>query len=818
MLENWFIRILNMSLTACAVIAAVMLVRLLLRKAPSVFSYALWAVVLFRLLCPVSFSAGFSLFGAAQAVPVEGGRMEYIPEKIAFMQEPAVSLPLAAVEETVNDMLPQGRVEDSVYPVGIAVAVGSVIWLLGVLAMAGYGIVTMAVLKIKLRSAPCQGENVYIAENMPAPFVLGIFCPRIYLPSALKEEEKEYILLHERIHIRRGDPVLRLAAYLALCLHWFNPLVWAAFVLSGRDMEMSCDEAVIRKLGDRVKKEYSMSLLTFAAGRGMGSRAPLAFGEGDTGSRVRNVLHYKKPALWAVFAAVALCAAAAAVLVTNPDPAKEESAAAAEETEEYQTYYGVLKEEKTGDTTVWLVTIPGIGDVGLPEARAVYPWFETEYFELESGDLLQINFSKAEEAAIQETDPASFSGEAESIWAMARGLSLEYEGTDLYRFSFARGLLPGEDVKAGDMLTIWLQTEGADGYYQPVSEDKDSMGAETIAVVPILDITLGEAPAVVIGVTTPQIRTILENLGFGVRFSPQAASAAETVAYEVSVRSVSKSARAIDAYVRPDDMDIGEEGEALYFAEDCVFTANYEMAGIGYEEISFDTFADLIAACDPVLNKPCMLTFRDGLIVKAELESAYGNYGISFREVSGNYEYEEFVENGMEEIIKDRCTLVRTEELDLSDRAGLETAEVYTGRAVDGWDGGGYVLFRDAEGELIWTESAFLARAGWKNIYFGESDGINYILKVHIEDREEYGEYAYEAFRLDGKGSVNQIAGSAFEWGGLYEYDDALFEEWASGMEYYLKNSYLVLSTQNGMIRTERISEADRYNYETLKR
>lgn len=525
MLENCFIRILNMSLTACVVIAAVLLVRALVRKAPSVFSYALWAVVLFRLLCPVSFSAGFSLLGAAQAVPVERGRMEYIPEKIAFMQEPAVNLPLAAVEEAVNDMMPQGRVEESVYPMGIAVAVGSVVWLLVVLAMVGYGITTMALLKRKLRTAACQGENVYIAENMTAPFVLGIFCPRIYLPSGLEEEEREYILLHERIHIRRGDPLLRAIAYLALCLHWFNPLVWAAFFLSGRDMEMSCDEAVIRKLGDRVKKEYSMSLLTFAAGKRMRSGVPLAFGEGDTGRRIRNVLHYKKPAFWAVCAAAALCAGAAAVLVTNPDPKKEESeASAAEEPEEYQTYYGVLKEEKAGDTIYRLVTIPGIGDVMLPEAKAIYPWFETEYFELESGDLLQINFSGDKEAAIQETDPASFSGPAESIWAMARGFSLEYIGMDLYRFSFARGLLP-EEAKAGDMLKIQLQAEGADGYYRTVNGEEDSSEAETIAVVPILDITQGEVPAVVIEITAQQTREILENQGFGIRFSLQAVSA-----------------------------------------------------------------------------------------------------------------------------------------------------------------------------------------------------------------------------------------------------------------------------------------------------
>lgn len=642
MLESLFIRVLNMSLTACIVIAAVLLLRILLRKAPRIFSYALWAVVLFRLLCPVSFSADFSLLGAAKPAEVDRGRMEYIPENIAVMPEPAVNLPFPAVREAVNAVLPQGKEEASVNPMGIVVAVGAGIWLMGMLVMGGYGIVTLILLKRKLKSAVRQEENIYITPNMITPFVLGIFRPRIYLPSMLREEEKEYILLHERIHIRRGDHVLRIAAYLALCLHWFNPFVWAAFFMSGQDMEMSCDEAVIRKLGYGVKKEYSTSLLTLATGRkGIGG-VPLAFGEGDTGSRIKNVLHYKKPAVRAVIAAIVLCAAAAVVLSANPPAQKEEDAMTVPE--EYRTDYGAFKEE------------------------------------------------------------------------------------------------------------------------------------------------------------------------------PQEAPVFQTDTYEVSIRSVSRSARAIDRYVRPDDMEIGEEGEPLFFAEDCAFTVNYEMAGVGYEEVSFDAFADLIAACAPDLNKPCMLTFRDGLVVKADLESAYVNYGISFREVSGNYEYEEFTETGMEQTIKDGYTLVRTEEVDLSDRAGLETAEVYIRRNADDWGNGGYVLFRNAEGNLIWIESAFTARAGWQNIYFGEKGGISYILKVHIEDREEYGEYAYEVFRPDGEGSADQIAGSAFEWGSSYEYDDALFEEWASGMEDYLENSYLVLSTQDGVIRTEKVSEAGRYRYETLKR
>lgn len=159
-------------------------------------------------------------------------------------------------------------------------------------------------LQKRLKNAVRERDNIYLAEHLETPFVMGIIRPRIYLPASLTDKEKRYIILHEEMHIKRFDHIVKIFSFFVLCLHWFNPLVWAAFFISGKDMEMSCDEAVIKQLGSNVKKEYSASLLTLATGRRVIGGTPLAFGEGDTKGRIKNVLNYKKPAFWVVVLAV----------------------------------------------------------------------------------------------------------------------------------------------------------------------------------------------------------------------------------------------------------------------------------------------------------------------------------------------------------------------------------------------------------------------------------------------------------------------------------------------------------------------------------
>ena len=319
----------NMSVTASVVIVFVLLARLLLKKAPKIFSYALWAVVLFRLLCPVSITTDFSLLGLFDAPVTETTNhttaVEYIPQDIVHTPAPEVKLPVPGVNQSVNETLPQGDEQTAADPMEAPVALATLVWLAGIGVLADYSVVSLIRLRRKLVGAVPLRENIYLADYIESPFVMGILRPKIYLPSALSTQEQGYIILHERHHIRRGDHIIKALAFFALCVHWFNPLVWVAFVLSAKDMEMSCDEAVVKKLGEEIRADYSASLLSLATGRRIIAGTPLAFGEGDTKSRIRNLLSWKQPKLWITVTAAVVCVAVVAACAANPQGTHRET-------------------------------------------------------------------------------------------------------------------------------------------------------------------------------------------------------------------------------------------------------------------------------------------------------------------------------------------------------------------------------------------------------------------------------------------------------------------------------------------------------------
>lgn len=331
MIEKIFLQLLNMSFTSSVVILFVLVLRLFLRKVPTIYSYALWAVVLFRLLCPFSFESVLSLL-PTKANPIS--------QDIVYMSMPEVDTGIAAMNQVINTSLqtslPAASPEVSINPIQIWVGLGSWIWLIGVFCLIGYSMIALLRLSKRLTDSRHHSDNIYLCGKIDTAFVMGILCPRIYLPANLSEKEKEYILHHEETHIRRFDHIIKLLAFFALCLHWFNPLAWLAFFLSAKDMEMSCDEAVIKKLGNEVKKDYSASLLTLATGRRIVGGTPLAFGEGDTKSRVKNVLNYKKPAFWVVVICLVLVVGLVIGLMANPiqSPANPENAEIAKDIEE----------------------------------------------------------------------------------------------------------------------------------------------------------------------------------------------------------------------------------------------------------------------------------------------------------------------------------------------------------------------------------------------------------------------------------------------------------------------------------------------------
>ena len=321
-LDGAFQTVLNMSIAAAVIIAAVLLARLLLRRAPKSFSYALWAVVLFRLLCPVSVSSAVSLLGLLDAPAQENTQYTtvieyYAPPAALQLSAPPVSVsaPPAVSEPVTGGGTAGGQAVSAGVGTGETAAI---VWALGVCAMLIYGTASYIRLRRRLVGNIALEGNIRLADGINSPFVLGIFRPKIYLPSDICEGERDYIVLHERQHIRRGDHVFKALAFIALSLHWFNPLAWLAFVLAGRDMEMSCDEAVLKKLGEGVRADYSASLLRFAAGRRGALSVPLAFGESGITGRIKNLLRWKRPRAWMSAAAALLCAVVLAACAVNP--------------------------------------------------------------------------------------------------------------------------------------------------------------------------------------------------------------------------------------------------------------------------------------------------------------------------------------------------------------------------------------------------------------------------------------------------------------------------------------------------------------------
>ena len=268
-----FERLLNMSITGSIVIAVVLLARLCLKRAPKIYSYLLWSVVLFRLLCPVSFSSDVSVLEPVPGRSADSGwavSSQPLRQAVQCETRPQAEATPEGLEHQKTEQ-PKGKVT----PMDI----GAWVWLLGAVGMGGFSLAQYALLRRRLAEAVPLGGNVYLCDRIASPFVMGLFRPNIYLPSETPEEERSFILAHERYHIRRVDPVWKALAYLALCIHWFNPLAWLAFCLAGKDMELSCDEAVLKGLGVEVRADYAQALLRLATHRRVFSGMPLAFGE-----------------------------------------------------------------------------------------------------------------------------------------------------------------------------------------------------------------------------------------------------------------------------------------------------------------------------------------------------------------------------------------------------------------------------------------------------------------------------------------------------------------------------------------------------------
>lgn len=312
-MEPVFFKIVNMSITAGYCIIIVLLLRWFIRKLPKIYSYVLWTAVYFRLVCPVSPQSALSLIRM---------KTEPIPQNTGMQILPHVSAGTAFPDQGVKHAI-QGNTLSmdtaaSVDPMQIMISAAGIVWITACCLLLACSAWSYIRLRMRLRNTRFLEEGVYEKEGIGTPFVIGLCRPKIFLPPGMEERDKGFVLEHERTHIRRRDHLVKQAAFFISCVHWFHPLVWLSFYLMCRDMEMSCDECVIRKMGRNARKEYSAALLSLSSGRKVVLGSPLAFGENSIRSRIVNVLRYKKSAVWVSLVMVVLVAAVTVGLALNP--------------------------------------------------------------------------------------------------------------------------------------------------------------------------------------------------------------------------------------------------------------------------------------------------------------------------------------------------------------------------------------------------------------------------------------------------------------------------------------------------------------------
>lgn len=311
-MDGLFLTLFNMSVTATYLAVAVIILRLFLRRAPKWISVAMWALVGIRLVCPFSFESSASMVPSAETVP----------QDIIFAETPAINSGIYAVNSIVNPVLAENFTPTteaaSINPIQIFLFLAEIIWIVGIAAMLIYTAISYAMVYRKVREAVPLQDNVWLCDRISSPFILGVIRPRIYLPSSMREEDMEYVLSHERAHIRRRDHWFKPLGFLILSVYWFNPVLWVAYILLCRDIELACDERVIKEMGTEIKKAYSDALINCAAPRRYVTACPLAFGEVGVKTRIKSVLSYKKPAFWVIAVALILCVVLAVGFLTNP--------------------------------------------------------------------------------------------------------------------------------------------------------------------------------------------------------------------------------------------------------------------------------------------------------------------------------------------------------------------------------------------------------------------------------------------------------------------------------------------------------------------
>ena len=378
-MEAVFLKLLNMSITASWLVFAVFLLRILFRKAPKFVSMLLWALVGIRLVCP------FSLKSILSVIP----NPEPVPSEILTAEHPVIQSGISAVNETMNPVLSETfapSAETGASPLGSLAFIASVLWLCGIVVLLLYTAVSYRRIHKSVREAALYQGNVWLCDRIDTPFIFGVLRPRVFLPSDIEKADLPYVLAHEQAHLKRRDHLWKPLGFLLVTVYWFNPVLWVAYILFCKDMELACDERVLRTLGAACKKPYSNALINCSVPRKRISACPLAFGETGVKERVRSVLNYKKPAFWLAAVAVVAVAVAALVFLTNP------------ETENVQTLADITQASALFDNVETLKLVEEKGETTAPASQTQTILSDLQATEISvdpvSGNLTQENAIK----------------------------------------------------------------------------------------------------------------------------------------------------------------------------------------------------------------------------------------------------------------------------------------------------------------------------------------------------------------------------------------------------------------------------------------
>lgn len=353
-MEAVLIAVINKSIAASWMIIAVLLIRLVIRRIPKWVNCVLWIMVGCRLICPVGFQSAWSLIPSAKT----------LSEVIMYTGEPAIDSGIEMVDQTINPILLTSNLQDAaevVKPIGVFLTYVSYVWISGMIILVLYSLIKWICLRKKVMTAIELTKQVWICDGIVTPFILGVFRPKIYLPSSLEKEQMKMVIRHESAHLDRDDHWLKIIGFFIVIIHWFNPLVWLSYQKMGEDIELACDEKVIRDIDNQSRKKYMQVLLEVSQVKTVFFNSPLAFGEVGVKKRIRSMIQYKKMNIWAMTVSILIWMVCMLCFMTNPKKEMIPKADLSIMTKREKMIYEEIK-EKEDFCECYLVDITGDGE------------------------------------------------------------------------------------------------------------------------------------------------------------------------------------------------------------------------------------------------------------------------------------------------------------------------------------------------------------------------------------------------------------------------------------------------------------------------